>query len=419
MAQTAGEPWAQPNGHHRPRNLTELEMLALMDEVNVSDGHARQELTHSQRDIIDGLGDLFHEAIAACVPELDRRAQRAFLDALGQRAAPVEAGRVLSCYASSVAIEILARALAGSVRSVRLIHPTFDNIPDILEGVGIELVPIDEDVLAQGDLSDLLPVGSECLFLTTPNNPTGRVLDAERLTLIAQECARQGVLLVLDTSFRGFDSRAQYDHYAILHAAGTRYAVIEDTGKLWPLLDVKVGLLVHSEHIDLPIGRFYTDLLLGVSPFVLLLVERLAQDAAAGGLEALHEQMCERRAVVRAALGDIEYVSFPDLDSRTSVERIALQPPLSGTEVWRRLRSRRVHVLPCGHFHWARQAEGDHFIRLALARPLPVVRAAAHAVRDLLAPHGPELLTESEAVTVADWEPGGDAQLDAAQLIDR
>jgi enduracididine biosynthesis enzyme MppP len=375
----------QPSQQGRSPNLTELEILALQDEVNVSDGHARQDLTQGQREIVDSLTDIFYEAADTPVLEVERRAQRAFFEAMGQSTAAVDQGRVLSCYASSVAMEIVARAMVGRIETVRLIHPTFDNIPDILKGVGLGLVPVEEDTLAQGNATDVLPRGTEALFLTTPNNPTGRIVDQERLTFIANECARRGVLLLLDTSFRGFDRRAQYDHYAILDASGTQYVVIEDTGKLWPTLDAKVGMLVHSAGLDLPIHKVYTDILLGVSPFLLALMERFALDAGNGGLDELHQQMDERRAIVRATLAGTRTVAFPDADSRVSVERLELSPPRTATEVWRELWSRRVHVLPCGPFHWDRPGEGDRFIRVALARPVTVVSSAAAAIRELMA----------------------------------
>jgi enduracididine biosynthesis enzyme MppP len=364
-------------------NLTRMEMGALDAVVNVSDGHARQDLSPSQGRIIHGLAELFRRAAGLTYPELDVRAHDAFFHALGQHASPIGSGRILSCYASSVAMEIVARALADTIRSVGLIHPTFDNIPDILRGSRLDLVPLDEPKLLGGDPAELFVPPVECLFITTPNNPTGAVLARRQLADIAAACADRDAVLVLDSSFRGFDRRAQYDHYTVLDRSGCRFVLIEDTGKLWPTLDLKAGFLVYSRNIRLPIAEIYSDIMLNVSPLILVLIESFARDAAAGGLETLHDDIACNRAQLRDALTALP-VTFPDRDSVVSVERIRLDADLDGRAVTDRLRDVGVHVLPCGPFHWADQAEGARFLRIALARPRATVNAAASGISSVL-----------------------------------
>ncbi len=363
-------------------NLTELERASFDGGVNVADGHARHELTPAQREITDRLPELFAEAAAAPENELDRSCQHAVLGALGQHTAVADC-EILSCYSSSLAMEILGRALhAAGIRRVAAIHPTFDNIPDILRGIGLTLLPVPEKGVLDG--SARLPAGTEVLLITTPNNPTGRVLSREALTLWAERCAAGGVVLVLDASFRGFDPAAQYDSYAVLAAAGCRYVVVEDTGKLWPTLDLKIGMLVFDPGERLPLRRIYSDILLGVSPLILALVREFARDAAAGGFTDLHRMVATRRDVLRSQLVPVGTLWFPDPDSRISVDRIALPPGLRATEVWRHLRRQGVHVLPCRQFHWADPESGERCLRIALGRPVGIVATAAAALRDYL-----------------------------------
>lgn len=371
------------NGDSTTVNLTQYELLAMSSEVNLSDGHARQSPTRSQQRIIDSFADQFARSASRPPETLDTEAQRAFLNALGQYAYPQGAGRVLSCYASSVAMEILARALAGTVDTVALVHPTFDNIPDILRGFHLNLVPVEEDVLHRGDLDAGVPRDAGCLFVTTPNNPTGRVLTADRLALAARLCAERDMLLALDTCFRGFDSRAHYDHYAVLRESGCRYVVIEDTGKLWPTQDLKLGLLVSSPHVGLPLQRVHSDILLGVSPFILALVHEFARDAARDGLADLHRHIAANRILVREALRTVPAVSFPDPDSQVSVERVEIAGG-DGYKLWAELRERGVEVLPCHQFHWADQNQGAPYLRVALARDRATVSAGVETLRDLL-----------------------------------
>jgi len=377
-------------------NLTELELPALESGLNVADGHARHEPTASQHKIIDRLPDLFWQAAETPASVLDRDAQEAYLTAVGQHSA-VTGSEVLSCYSSSVAMEIFSLALlASGVRKIALIHPTFDNIPDILRRAGMRLASVREDRLLDG--SGELPADAEVLFITTPNNPTGWILPREQLAYWAGICAARGMILALDTSFRGFDVRSHYDHFAVLAGAGCRYVVIEDTGKLWPVLDLKAGFLVFPRGEPLPLRRVHTEVLLGVSPLILLLVRCLAEDAGGGGFAELHRFIRSNRDLVRtrlagAAPGAPDPPDPPDPASRISVERVAVPPGVSGSRVWRALRQEGVHVLPCRQFHWARPEEGERFVRVALSRPPGTLAAVTDALlrclRSLPAGPGP------------------------------
>ncbi|MEV6977523.1 enduracididine biosynthesis enzyme MppP [Kitasatospora sp. NPDC093806] len=364
-------------------NLTQWEYLALNSELNVADGHARQALTDGQTKIVDQLPQLFAEGEQRPVELIEREAHQAYFTLLGQHGYPTAPGRVLSCYSSSVAMEILSRALAGSVDTVALVHPTFDNIADLLRGNGLRLVPVEEEPLHHEDLPDSLLTEVGCVFVTTPNNPTGTVLAEERLRRIAEQCAEHDVVLALDTSFRGFDPRAHYDHYAVLEASGCRWVVIEDTGKLWPTLDLKAGLLVFSERVGLPVEKIYSDILLGVSPLILALIREFSLDAAAGGLADLHEFIAGNRALVRAKLAGLPGVECPDPDSRSSVERVRFSERI-GVEVWNELQRHNVYALPCEKFHWDDPTEGQHMIRIALARSAGPLAASVDVLRSVL-----------------------------------
>ncbi|MER8041716.1 aminotransferase class I/II-fold pyridoxal phosphate-dependent enzyme [Streptomyces sp. NPDC094032] len=364
-------------------NLTQFESLAVDSKVNLSDGHARQTPTRTQQEIIDSFPEIFARSARVSRAVLRREAHREFFRALGQHAYPKDPARILDCYASSVAMDVLARALAEDMRPVALVHPTFDNIPDLLRGFRLRLLPVEEHVLHEGDLALAVPREAGCLFITTPNNPTGRVLGADRLRLAARICTERDMVLALDTSFRGFDIRAQYDHYAVLEESGCRYVVIEDTGKLWPTQDLKLGFLAFGAEVALPLQRIHSEILLEVSPFLLALVQALAHDAAHGGLAELHEHIAANRLEVRDTLGDVPRVAFPDADSQVSVERVHL-PGLDCHELWQRLRLHGVEVLPCHQFHWADHQQGASHLRLALGRDRDTVAAGVARLRELL-----------------------------------
>ncbi|MEI5100662.1 aminotransferase class I/II-fold pyridoxal phosphate-dependent enzyme [Streptomyces sp. PmtG] len=363
-------------------NLTELEQQALDAPINLSDGHARQAPTPSQNALVERIPQWFADVREAPFEELERRAQTAFLSALHQDRAPVAAGRVLSVYSSSVATMAVGRLLQRRSGRVALIHPTFDSIADLLRG-HVDLLPIAEPVLTEGDWDRAIPTDVTCLYLTVPNNPTGWRLDEAAMTELARWSAEREVLLCVDTSFRGFDQRTQYDMYRILEAAGTDYILLEDTGKLWPMLELKLGFLAVSARMERPIKKIMSEVLLSVSPLVLRLVEELSKDYAADGMSQLHELIYTNRRLVAETVTDLDGVTLLDPDSRVSVCRLRLPSADKSLSARRALKERGVHVLPAGQFYWADPSGGTDQVRIALARDPHTLAEALHRMADV------------------------------------
>lgn len=371
----------RPHGWPRHRNLTSFEEQALNAGLNVSDGHPRMPLTDRQRDIIDSMTGLFDEALKRSFASIEEEAQREFLHGIGQHSAPTGAERMVSCYSSSVAMDIVARTLAERTSDVALIHPTFDNIADLLRSRGLRLHPLSEEQLESGDFELADSVGA--VFATTPNNPTGWVLSEPGLRRLAQYCKDSNRVLALDTCFRAQDVRAQYDTYRCLDEVGPEWVIIEDTGKLWPTLELKVGFLAWGERTDLALHEAFSDVLLSVSPFVLLLITHLARDGVNGGYAELHRLIADNRRQLETALEGTPLV-LTDPDSRISVARVDVRATgHPATDVYDRLSRRGVHTLPCDAFHWARNEEGSGLLRVALARSPEEVEVAARALADV------------------------------------
>lgn len=363
------------------KNLTEWELLALNSKLNVSDGHPRQSLTPGQAQIITDLPTIFKECSQEDPAVIERAAVERYLSLVHQNSYPRDS--VLLCYASSVAMEILARALTEKTRRCALLHPTFDNIPDLLRGNGLELIPVGEEVYESGSIAEDVMNAVGCVFLTTPNNPTGKVLEEAQLTHIAAQCRDADVVLALDTCFRSFDSRAQYDHYRVLEESGCRWVVIEDTGKIWPMHELKVGMLVHSANIELELARIHSDILLAVSPVIMRMVDRLAQEASVGGLSDLQAHIADNRKIVQDVLTPIPEVSFPYRGNSISVEVVDLGDRRA-QDIWKDLSSRNVFLLPCEAFYWNRPEGGAHQLRISLARDSDLVLQATQALREVL-----------------------------------
>jgi aspartate/methionine/tyrosine aminotransferase len=362
-------------------NLTTMEVDALTDldgGLNLTDGHARLYLSPEQAAIVERIPEMFAAAARRPFPSIERAAHTAFLRAIGQHTAPVGTGRILSCYSSTLATDIVARALPVGA-TVAVLHPTFDNIADLFVTRGLRLVPLSEEALLDRDWPGP-PVGA--IVVTHPNNPTGLVTPEGHLRSLAEHAAHHGQTVIVDASFRGQVRDAQYDTYAVLDAAGTDWITIEDTGKLWPTHELKIGLLAYSERTKLPIERAFSESLLAASPVVLQLVEALAADWVDGGCERARDLVERNRAVVRETIAPVG-LQLADPTSQISVARIGL--PEDGPDsslLYKDMLERGVHVLPCAPFHWADPESGLRYIRVSLARPFEIVQAAARTLAE-------------------------------------
>jgi len=374
-------------------NLTVMEVDALTDTgggLNLTDGHARLPLTAQQAAIVAQIPSMFTEASRRPFQEIENQAHSAFLHAVGQHSAPIGTGRILSCYSSTLATDIVARALPRGA-TVAVLHPTFDNIADLLVTRGLNLVPLSERALLDQHWPQP-PVSA--VVVTHPNNPTGLVTPEGHLRSLAKHAARHGQTLIIDASFRGQVRDAQYDTYKVLDEAGADWIVIEDTGKLWPTHELKIGMLARSERTTLPIYRAFSESLLAASPVVLQLVAALAGDWTDGGYERARDLVERNRAAVRDAIAEAG-LALADPGSQISVARVEL--PADGPDsaaLYSHLVARGVHVLPCAPFHWADPDTGLRFIRLSLARPFEAVAAGAR----MLASSFQELSTGATAL---------------------
>ncbi|MGB7801062.1 threonine-phosphate decarboxylase CobD [Buttiauxella sp.] len=93
-------------------------------------------------------------------------------------------------------------------RKALLLTPGFAEYRRALTRAGCEITdfPLAEENNWQPDESLLLALTRDldCLFLCTPNNPTGLLIDYELLLAIAQRCLENGIALIVDEAFLDF-----------------------------------------------------------------------------------------------------------------------------------------------------------------------------------------------------------------------
>jgi aspartate/methionine/tyrosine aminotransferase len=297
-------------------------------------------------------------------------------------------------YSASVSIAIAAAHLRALGGVVLVVHPTFDNIPALLSRHGVPMRPI---AFSEVNALDTFPEDVKALVLVIPNNPTGESVDTHQLDRIARVCADQNVELVIDFSFRFASDLCEWDQYAVLQDSKARFLCIEDTGKTWPVLDLKVGLMVSSAALVSSVRAITEDYILNVSPFLLRLLTEYIKSDPDRSWRAIAQA---NRDALEAAL-EGSPATVRDDGAAETIAWVYLGDGWDGDEFCRWANSEGVAVCPGGPFYWDRPEAGQEFIRVALLRPHEYFQRAVGHLRSLIDSYSPGTFLRLQAADVA------------------
>lgn len=368
--------------------LTEIESHGLQARWNLCDAHTHQEPSFAETtEIIEKLSPLFWRANQVDQAESDAQAIASYHRLAGQQL-PVEIGPPLLCYSSSQGFEIICNLLRlKQLRHVALYEPTFDNIPDILRRHGMILTAVNVMGTWIDELHGLVRQNQiNAAVLVIPNNPTGEVVSKAELEGISELLAAHNILLIIDASFRLFDSRSCFDFYSVLVASGVSFVVIEDTGKIWPTLDLKIAFLNCSQDLREELYLIHQDFLLNVSPFVNLLISEFCRVSSTDNLLNVRRLIMDNRTLSRQVFYDTDLCRCVNSDSRVSVELLQIKDGHSATAIARYVGDTRgVWMLPGTRFFWSgRRLDADSFLRVALSRDRTYFEAAVAQAAEAL-----------------------------------
>lgn len=347
------------------KNLTEYEIPVLPEEFNLTDGHMYRAWSSEESKIIDRATDIFKSVHRQMQPQLEAEYVRLFMELAEQRL-DSENQKYLICTTASEALEIVANYMRLAGKTLSFIEPCFDNLADIYKRHDIPLTPFPDECLESPRISEFLANSTtSAICLVTPNNPTGTTLTQDNLAKLLKHCKERGVFLVLDTCFRAYTPHEEvYDQYGMLIDSGIDYAVIEDTGKTWPTMELKVPILAVSNSVYQPIYDIYTDFLYHVSPFSVQLMTEFIKNSIRDNKEYLHHIVrVNRNALYR----NIEGTFLTPVEKQTSVSWLKIKG-FTSFELKDALAQSGIHILPGDYFYWSNREQGKHYIRISLSR---------------------------------------------------
>ena len=361
----------------RPETLTDFEQLGSTTKMNLSDGHATQNLSPELWDSIGNINLIWQNAMSSSYNDVVKGFTNVYSD-LACLKTLAQKHNLVVCPTASNSIDIVGAVLGEKSARTVLVEPTFDNLALLLSRRGVPLESIsDRQFSSIQSLEDCREVfdgiALEALFLVSPNNPTGSVISEKQMRSVAQYCAEKEIILILDNSFR-LQKTYHYDDYAILHDCGVSFISIEDTGKVWPTMELKISLMTCSDDLWANISLIYNEIYLCASKFSLKLIECLMRGALTHGLDfVLWNDIATRRSFLAKALYNSPVMPAEyEQTSTLSVSWLDISKTnLNDLSVTEFLWLNGIAVLPGRKFFWknGHLTENQKNIRVSLLRP--------------------------------------------------
>lgn len=363
--------------------LTSFELSALENKYSLSDGHAYHEMPKFYQPIINNISEIWSETESYSSFEVNELFKMSLANLINSKYLSGYKHYSI-CPTASNSIDIVATWLACKNVSVGLIEPAFDNLFLLMNRKQVDVNP-----LCESDFLDLEKLDFKvkehsigCIFLVSPNNPTGFKLSADEFSDLAKFCSNRGIVLVVDVTFR-FYGDDRYDEYEILIENETKFIVIEDTGKTWPTLDSKVSLMAYSIDLAHELRVLWEEIYLCHSLFTINLLRYFLDKTAILGVDnAIQNEVDSRRNMFIEKInisngfdlsaGGESNLPMIWLDcSRTRLDDISIVNEFNKID---------VGVLPGRYFYWSDHEKCKDHVRISLLRPMLTLKKGVESI---------------------------------------
>lgn len=228
----------------------------------------------------------------------------------------VPAERVVVTTGSSAGFVLAFLALFDAGARVALPEPGYPCYRHILSALG--QVPVALDTNSQtrwmptpASLAKLAnaPGGLDGVLIASPANPTGTMLEPERLAEIAKLCARRGIWFISDEIYHGLT----YDippQTALAHS--DEAIVINSFSKYFSMTGWRVGWMIVPERLVRPIERLAQNLY--IAPPAVSQVAALASFDAHEELQANVAVYARNRALLLKGLANVGFTNIVPAD---------------------------------------------------------------------------------------------------------
>ncbi len=202
-------------------------------------------------------------------------------------------------------------SIADQGDEVILPTPWYFNHKMWLDMSGVTAVPLatGADLLPTPDAAEaLITDRTKAIAIVSPNNPAGVEYPADLLRAFFALCHRRGIKLIVDETYRDFDSRTGAPHDLLdQDGADETLTQLYSFSKAYRLTGHRVGAIVTSPSLLREVEKFQDT--------VAICAPQLGQKSALWGLENLDQWLAGERAEILARRAAIE-ANMPKLTAK-------------------------------------------------------------------------------------------------------
>lgn len=218
------------------------------------------------------------------------------------------------------AIALIMQAIMNPGDELVVVTPSWPNAPSAARIAGAEVVEVPLGIGPDGGFSlDLDALAAACgprtraIFVASPSNPTGWMLESAEQAAILELCRRRGIWLIADEVYHRFvyDRRVAPSFQSLIEP-GDPVFVVHSFSKAWAMTGWRLGWFVHPSSLVSTIDSLIEFNTSGAQPFL-----------QAGALAALRDgepfvaEVVERARqgadLVHQRLGGMRRVRMPPL----------------------------------------------------------------------------------------------------------
>lgn len=382
---------AERTSHFPESVIREMTRLANKhDAINLSQGFPNfpcpDVLKEGAKQAIDD--DRNQYAVTWGTPELREAVQDRYSDWYGLPLA-MDENVVVTCGATE-AMAATCLSVVDPGDEVVLLEPYYENYwPDTIMSGGDarfgRLEPTeDEWVLDEESLKSAFSDDTAAMILCTPNNPTGKVFDADELGLIRDLAIDHDSLVITDEIYEHIVYDGDHVPLATMDDMWDRTVTISGASKTYSVTGWRVAWTMAPASLTEAIKRTHDFLTVGAPhPLQIGVAEALRMDDSY--YEGLRKEYSERRRVLLDALeaAGMAHIA-PDASYYVlaSIDGLGYQDDLQfATDLVRR---GGVAVVPGSSF-FRKPESGSHLVRFAFPKTLETLEAAAGNLVDFLA----------------------------------
>lgn len=210
------------------------------------------------------------------------------------------------------AMAAIVLSIADPGDEIIVMEPFYENYgPDAILAAAtprfLSLAPPDYR-LDENALEALVTPRTRAIILNTPNNPTGRVFDAEECEAVARICRKHDIIAITDEIYEHILYEGRHIALATLDGMKERTIIVSGASKTFSVTGWRIGTIVSPPDL--------TDAIRKVHDFLTVGAPAPLQEAVAAGMEGLgsdyYERLVsgyrERRDVLFEALIDSGFV---------------------------------------------------------------------------------------------------------------